>query len=313
MTPQSSQPTPAQVCMTLSALAATAAAPRPSGETREQRTWRVAAGIRRQLPFLWLATRAVWRLEWLALSPDDANMAYIAKSIDGSNRFAVVPRGPIGNITDILEDLDVGTVVPFSASGSPTPVAVSKGAMTAFTQVATMVSIPPQAEDEPGAPAPEDAFASQGTTIVQALAALVQAAPTTPRPTVYVTGHSLGGCLATMLAPYLYTQAQSWSDVPDFLLQTFAAPTAGLGSFATYLTGLPFDTRHHFNAWDAVPLAWTDLGKVKQGKWYPSPGPAGNATPARCRRLRSHPVHRLHHRPGRRHDHSHGAGGHRHR
>ncbi|MET8544833.1 hypothetical protein ABZW03_29950 [Kitasatospora sp. NPDC004799] len=131
-------PAPSQVCMTLSALAATAATPRPSGETRDEQTWRVAAGIAQQLTAIWLATQASWQLAWVALSPDDANMAYIAKCIDGSNRFAVVVRGTVGSITDILEDLDVGTVVPFTASGSPTPVAVSKGALTAFTQVATI-------------------------------------------------------------------------------------------------------------------------------------------------------------------------------
>ncbi|MFD0407905.1 IPT/TIG domain-containing protein [Kitasatospora sp. NPDC127116] len=272
-------PTPSQVCMTLSALAATAATPRPSGETRDQQTWRAAAGISQQLAAIWLATRASWQLAWIALSPDDANMAYIARSIDGSNLFAVVARGTIGNITDILEDLDVGTVVPFTASGSPTPVAVSKGAMTAFTQVATMVSIPPPPGDVLGVPVPEDAFAQQGTTLAKALAGLVQAAPTTPRPTVYVTGHSLGGCVATMLAPYLYTQARSWTNVPQFALETFAAPTAGLQSFATYLNGLPWlSNNHHVNAWDAVPLAWSSLKEVKQDKWYTAPGPAGNST-----------------------------------
>ncbi|MFB7470747.1 IPT/TIG domain-containing protein [Kitasatospora sp. NPDC056184] len=271
--------TPVQVCMTLSALAATSATPRPSGETRDAQTWRVAAGISEQLRALWLATQATWRLAWIALSPDDANMAYIAKSIDGSNQFAVVVRGTAGSITDILEDLDVGTVVPFTASGSPTPVAVSKGAMTAFTQVATAVSIPPPPGDVLGLPVPEEAFALQGATLAQALADLVRGAPTTPRPTVYVTGHSLGGCVATMLAPYLYTQARRWTNVPQFALETFAAPTAGLQSFATYLNGLPWlSNNRHVNAWDAVPLAWNNLPAVNQDKWYPAPGPAGNST-----------------------------------
>ncbi|TQF07009.1 lipase [Kitasatospora acidiphila] len=272
-------PTQPQVCMTLSALAATGATPRPSGETLAQQTWRIIAGVSQQLSNAALATQGAWQLAWLALSPDNANLAYIARTTDGSNQFAVVSRGTIGNITDILEDLDVGTVVPFTASGSPTLVAVSKGAMTAFTQVATMVSIPPPNGDVLGVTLPESAFAYPGTTLAQALAGMVQAAPTTPPPTVFVTGHSLGGCIATMLAPYLYTQAQSWTNVPRFALETFAAPTAGLQSFATYVNGLPWlSNNHHFNAWDAVPLAWSSLGVVKQDKWYPTPGPAGNTT-----------------------------------
>lgn len=68
-------------------------------------------------------------------------MAYIAKNNDGSNQFAVVVRGTIASVTDILEDLDVGTVVPFTASGSTSPISVSKGAMDAFTQVVDMRSL----------------------------------------------------------------------------------------------------------------------------------------------------------------------------
>ncbi|WP_211244066.1 IPT/TIG domain-containing protein [Actinospica robiniae] len=52
----------------------------------------------------------------------------------------------------------------------------------------------------------------------------------------------------------------------------------GLASFATYLDTLPLSAVRCFNAWDAVPLAWNNLGEVKQDKWYPSPGPAGNTT-----------------------------------
>jgi hypothetical protein len=268
-------PAPYQVCMTLSALAATAATTRPSGEELVDQQWRVLAGLTKQLGVASLATQGKWQVAWLALSPGNANMAYIARTTDGSNQFAVVARGTIGNPTDILEDLDVGTVVPFTASGSPTPVAVSKGALTAFTEVTTAVLIPPSA-DGSGGEIPEVVVSNQGATLLQALAGLLQEAPSTPRPTVYVTGHSLGGCIATMLAPYLYTQAQSWPNVPRFAVQTFAAPTAGLQSLVTYVNGLPWFLNDHFaNAWDVVPLAWNSLKSVNADKWYPSPGPAG--------------------------------------
>ncbi|MET8546554.1 IPT/TIG domain-containing protein, partial [Kitasatospora sp. NPDC004799] len=88
---------------------------------------------------------------------------------------------------------------------------------------------------------------------------------------------SAGG--GVTLAPYLYTQAQSWTNVPQFALETFAAPTAGLQSFATYLNGLPLlGNNRYVNAWDVVPLAWNDLKTVNEDAWYPSPGPAGNGT-----------------------------------
>ncbi|MFI2184528.1 IPT/TIG domain-containing protein [Streptomyces sioyaensis] len=248
-------PTIAQVTMTLAALAATGATPRPSGETPEQQTERIITGIDTQLNDPSLATQGAWQLVWLALSEANANMAYIARSTNGSNEFAVVARGTDADLTDILEDLDVGTVVPFPESGSPKPVAVSKGAMDAFTRVVNARSI---------------ASPSPNVTLVQALAAALKSAPSSPQPTVYLTGHSLGGCIATMLAPYL--QAQTWTHQPKFAVITYAAPTAGTQSFVDYFDSVPWviDERQN-NAYDLVPRAWADLDTT--AGWYPSPGP----------------------------------------
>jgi hypothetical protein len=121
--------------MTLAAIAATAATPRPSGETLQDQHQRATLGIKAQLMNPTLATGGKWELMWLALSPDNANLAYIAWNPD-ANQIAVAVRGTIGNPTDMMEDLDVGTVVPFTASGSK-DVAVSAGSMAAFTQIAT--------------------------------------------------------------------------------------------------------------------------------------------------------------------------------
>ncbi|MBO1418151.1 IPT/TIG domain-containing protein [Streptomyces sp. FH025] len=253
MSTEQSSPTMPQVAMTLAAIAATGATPRPSGETPEEQQDRIFLGVSEQLAESSLATGNDWSLLWLALSPDNANMAYLAAS-RSSNAFSVVLRGTVSNVTDLLEDLDVGTVVPFTAVGSPSvPVAVSKGAMEAFSQVVTM--------------------SAAGVTLVQALAdALTGAAP---NPTVYVIGHSLGGCIATMVAPYL--QAQTWEGAtPHFGLYTFAAPTAGGLGFATYVDSLNWvANERYYNAWDLVPQAWTSLDDAK--KWYPDPpGPAAN-------------------------------------
>ncbi|NWF29498.1 IPT/TIG domain-containing protein [Streptomyces sp. PKU-EA00015] len=270
-----SNPTPAQVTMTLAAIAATAATPRPSGETLQEQSLRAMRGVTAQLNDSTLATRGTWRLKWLALSPDNANLAYIAWNSDGSNQFAVAVRGTIDNPTDMMEDLDVGTVVPFTAGGSR-DAAVSAGAMAAFTQVATARSITDMPveqapEGQPGAP---DTVVPSGATFTQALAGLLAAVPSTPQPTVYVTGHSLGGCIATMLATYL--QAQTWTvNKPQFALVTFAAPTAGLKSFADYVDSRPWSlNERHVNAYDLVPRAWSDLSTPKG--WYPAPGPSAN-------------------------------------
>ncbi|WP_405803897.1 IPT/TIG domain-containing protein [Streptomyces sp. NBC_00210] len=270
-----SDPTPAQVTMTLAAIAATAATPRPSGETLQEQTQRAMRGVTAQLNNSALATRGTWQLMWLALSPDNANLAYIAKNSDGSNQFAVAIRGTIDNPTDIMEDLDVGTVVPFTAGGMAN-VAVSAGAMAAFTQIATARSITgmPVEQAPEGQPGWPDAVVPSGATLTQALAGLLASAPSKPQPTVYVTGHSLGGCIATMLATYL--QAQTWAaNKPQFALLTFAAPTAGLKSFADYVDSRPWSlNERHVNAYDLVPRAWSDLPVAKN--WYPGPGPAAS-------------------------------------
>ncbi|MEW1754564.1 IPT/TIG domain-containing protein [Streptomyces angustmyceticus] len=250
-----SDPAIAQVTMTLAALAATGNTPRPSGETLEQQTNRIITGINAQLHDPTLATQGEWELVWLALSEANANMAYLVRSTNGSNEFAVVARGTDADWTDILEDLEVGTVVPFPESGSPKPVYVSKGAKDAFTRVVTTRSI---------------ASPSPNATLAQALSVALKAAPSSPQPTIYLTGHSLGGCIASMLAPYL--QAQTWPKQPKFAVMTYAAPTAGVQSFVDYFNSVPWviDERQN-NAYDLVPHAWTDLDTTTG--WYPSPGP----------------------------------------
>ncbi|MEV7613389.1 IPT/TIG domain-containing protein [Streptomyces sp. NPDC089799] len=252
MATDQNQPTVPQVTMTLSAIAATAATPRPSGETLAEHSTRIASGITQQLADTSLATQGTWVLSWLGVSPGNANLAYLATNTDGSNTFAVVIRGTVGNVTDLLEDLDVGTVVPFNLAGMPSPVWVAKGAMKAFTEVVGM--------------------STDGVTLAQALTtALGQAQP---NPTVYVTGHSLGGCIATMVAPYL--QSIGGPDgTPNFELHTFAAPTAGGADFADWVDSLEWQANErHYNINDVVPQSWNNLDAVKQ--WYPSPGPAAN-------------------------------------
>jgi hypothetical protein len=253
MSVQPLDPATRQVTMTLAAIAATGATPRPSGETQAQQLARIEQGIASQLACTDLATQGAWQLAWLAMSPDNANLAYVAWN-SSANALAVVIRGTVAsNATDLLEDFDVGTVVPFTpfTSGGQ-PAAVSKGAMDAFTQIVSMSG-------------------SDGSTLVQVLAEVFRQVP---NPTVYVVGHSLGGCIATMVAPYL--QAQTWTNAnPAFALSTFAAPTAGDQNFADYVNSVQWAANEHcFNAWDLIPQAWANLD-VAQG-WYPTPGPAAN-------------------------------------
>ncbi|MEU3569086.1 IPT/TIG domain-containing protein [Kitasatospora sp. NPDC036755] len=248
----------AALTMTLAAIAATGATSRPSGETLPEQRLRIAAGIARQLADPSLSTRGNWELAWLGLSPYNANMAYIAKNSFDPNVIAVVVRGTNANVTDVLEDLDVGTVVPFTTGGSSKPLSVSKGAMTAFTEIVSMIDAPPPT----------------GTGLEQALAGLFTGASS--QPALYVIGHSLGGCIATVLALHLRTRP--WEGVtPQVGVVTFAAPTAGLKDFADHFDSVKWTVNAHYaNDYDMVPRAWADLSAVKQ--WYPADhGPVATA------------------------------------
>lgn len=241
--------------MIFSALAATAAAERPSGETQERHENRITSGIDELLS----QYNSGWSVAWAGLGEDGANFAYIASNAS-TGEFAVVVRGTIFTPIDLLEDLDVGALVQFTAipaSFSSEPLMVSQGAMVAFTEIMSMVSV------------------AKNTTLRQELDNLVMGST----PTIYVTGHSLGGCVASMVALYLATEYYG-DTLPVIAAYTFAAPTAGTQAFADcydlYVTNGTGNTAWRvYNNYDVVPNAWQSLEAVE--KFYPSSaGPVAN-------------------------------------
>ncbi|MFL5382589.1 MAG: lipase family protein [Longimicrobiaceae bacterium] len=86
--------------------------------------------------------------------------------------------------------------------------------------------------------------------------------------TVVVTGHSLGGCLASVLALHLSQAAGGRSQVKSI---TFAAPTAGDEGFAKLFHETFPNAERYFNPFDLVPRAWHDLSQFPD--LYEAPGP----------------------------------------
>lgn len=253
-----------QVMMTLAQLAVTAGTQRPSGETTEQQQTRIYNGINALLTNKDLATNGEWEAVWVGLTDDRANLAYIAQNTS-QNAFAVCLRGTeVDSLIDLAEDLDVGSVVQFTDGPSYSePVYISNGANEAFTEVTSAVYVP------------------DNTNLLQALTSLLGDAPS--QPTLYIIGHSLGGAMATTVA--LYLAAQKWANQPTFAVYTFAAPTAGLQSFADCFDSVFGSvSERYYNAWDAVPAAWANSSMTDmQNSFYPSivtnpqgPGPAQN-------------------------------------
>ncbi|WP_394833689.1 IPT/TIG domain-containing protein [Pendulispora rubella] len=225
-----------QVMMTLAALAPTGATERPSGESVEQQQARILAGINAQLANANLATGNGWRAIWVGLTQDRANLVYIAENmptVAGAATYAVCFRGTMGGSPiDSAEDMDVGTLLPFGPFASGGSLGnISQGAMQAFTEII------------------------MNTGLVAALTGLVTAQST--GPTIYVTGHSLGGALATTVS--LYLAAQTWTPTPTLQVFTFAAPTAGDANFAnSFNTQFP-QAMCEWNQYDLVPNAWQNL------------------------------------------------------
>ena len=243
--------------VTLAALAYVAPIPGEDVHSVEEEELYMLGGLERALADPRLPTKGEWSAVWVGLSDDQGNFSYIGQH-HSSGDVAVAVRGTVftpalAGAVDVYEDLRVGVLDDFKV-GEQT-VQVSRGAHTAFAGVT-------------GARFAVAGRALSGTGIVEALRQLVSDGART----ISVTGHSLGGCVSTMLGLHLR------DDLPDATVQvfTFAAPTAGLTGFAEMFDdafgGATSSAWRVVNRWDVVPNAWETLADL--GGWYPPPGPA---------------------------------------
>jgi lipase (class 3) len=199
-----------------------------------------------------LPTAGQWQIVW---GPVDlgGNLMAIAQfqgagAAEGGSEVAVVIRGTIFDFpSDLLQDTEVATQVPLPfppPKGFAEKAAISFGAAGAWMNLASMIP-------------------SVGSSSVDAF----QFLKSLPGPvSVLVTGHSLGGQLATVAAPWIA------GFLPSAAVQviTFAAPTAGnpdfRKSFDSHFSGTAV---RYFTDLDIVPRLWVptgdyDLDSIKQ-------------------------------------------------
>ena len=83
-----------------------------------------------------------------------------------------------------------------------------------------------------------------------------QIGPVQDRPPIVVTGHSLGGCLTSVVAPWL-----AWA-LPGTRVHaiSFAGPSAGNQPFVAYLASVIPTFRRYYNTLDVIPNWWATLG-----------------------------------------------------
>ena len=164
------------------------------------------------------------------------NMMFVAKAADpkyDGNMYIVAVAGtnPSSNFAWFNEDFMVNKVVPYGTNGY-----VSLGATTGVTKHQGMYGT-----------------TSNGT--VPILSAFLKS-QTTSNDRIIVTGHSLGGALAPLMAITLKDALQKANANRTFECHTYAGPSTGDSTFMNYMIGRMDTFQAINNTLDIVPLAW---------------------------------------------------------
>jgi hypothetical protein len=199
------------------------------------------------------ATNGDWALVWgpAVTAIDAGNLMFVTYN-KSTNQYAIAVRGTyvyfgLALLVDLYEDLDVSHPHPWQYPTVPGAL-VAGGTMDGLNDVV--------------------AFTSDGV----AFRTFVESQIAPSGADVFVTGHSLGGALTTVLAPWLVDQLSQSNGKNTVIPYTYAAPTAGNATFANFYTGLFKSCYRYHNAIDIVPKAWAELLSIKS--LYSSPGPA---------------------------------------
>ncbi|WP_338872896.1 lipase family protein [Myxococcus stipitatus] len=188
-------------------------------------------------------TTGGWQIAWGPATQGE-DLVYVASNTQG--QYAVVVRGTLfDRIEDLFQDKNITPqeALPFTAPAFPSDAAISKGDVEVWTNVSNMSS-----------------SVGPGTG---ALLPFLQALPS--GTSLLVTGHSLGGQVATVLAAWFQGALTNVSVQPI----TFAAPTAGNPAFATAYDAAFPSAERYYNSLDVVPRAWTEEGLTSILSLYP--------------------------------------------
>lgn len=205
-----------------------------------------------------------WSLAWQADAEINGNIAYIA--YNGSSQYVVAIRGSLLNFSWaafddwFYEDFNVFEQVAWTFPSSSQNPMISKGSSDGLDDLIGLVETNQQT----------------GEKITMYDFLVKNAIPS--GASIGVVGHSLGGNLATVYAPWLlYQLQQAKLTVPQlFPVLTFAAPTAGNKPFAdAYDNSFPNSWRY-YNVIDIVPMASNSI-RSAESLYSPSPE-AGSIT-----------------------------------
>lgn len=180
-------------------------------------------------------------------NPENSNLMYAAEFLDSMSGLpvfsVVVIRGtdtsakPSGVIKQLTEDLDATNQTVFPP-GNQVGSKIARGSQDGLNTLLQFVD-------------------TSQRTVEQYLHDFVAKNPEAP---VVVTGHSLGGCLTTVMALHLSGKLPAQTKIVP---NSFAAPTAGNQAFVDlYEQTFPFCPRW-FNPLDLVPMAYAGLSSMR--------------------------------------------------
>jgi triacylglycerol lipase len=203
-----------------------------------------------------------WSIAWQADTQINGNLAYIA--YNGSSQYVVAIRGSLLDFSWAAfdnwfkQDLNIFEQVAWTFPSSTQSPMISRGSSDGLNDLTSLV----------------ETNTVTGATVSMYEFLVANAIPS--GASIGVVGHSLGGNLATVYAPWLlYQLQQAGLAVPALLpVLTFAAPTAGNEAFAAaYDSSFP-DSWRYYNAIDIVPMSADDIRAA--GALY-SPAPEASS------------------------------------
>ncbi|PYQ29992.1 MAG: hypothetical protein DMF56_09710 [Acidobacteria bacterium] len=206
----------------------------------------IAAGVAALRP---LDATGSWQCVWgPAENHDNANLVFVAAYTMAAGLpptfAAVVTRGTDtdvndawGSVENIWEDFDIAHQVPLPWAPD-NPARIAGGTVDGLKAI--------------------ESCAIGGQTLVQFLGSYLSA-PANDNPVLVVTGHSLGGCLSSVIAPWLQNVLASQCPNLHVVPATFAGPSAGNAAFASYFDSSFGYSMRYVNSLDIVPNCWASI------------------------------------------------------
>jgi triacylglycerol lipase len=190
-----------------------------------------------------------WMRLWGPVQSDDqSNLAFVAGSLNqagGVESICVTIRGTDiymgediwGILQQIWQDIDGTSQVPLRWAPD-NPARIAQGTSEGWSVIIGLTD-------------------SNGVSLENYLTKFL-GTPAYSNIKTVVTGHSLGGCLATVVAPWIQSiRPVSYKGTIQPI--TFAAPTAGNQDFATYYSTMFTTAQGFHNTLDIIPKALQNL------------------------------------------------------